>query len=136
LTTAAPETVLGPYPAKRGALTSTAAHPALVRDDRDRVAVLHALAWRWYGAEHPRTTGAWALNACGFLPSFLAIRGDGSNPQERAESITYPTLGQVVLTLSLNGQVIDANSPITSVVYDVDRDQTTWTMDWQDLDYV
>ncbi len=124
-----------PYAPKRQALAYTVT-PARIRDDRDRVAILHALAWRWYGDAFPRTTGRWALRCCGMLSSFSAIRGDASNPRATAEDITYPRLGQLVMVLSTNGQAIDCNAPITSVVYDVDDDVTAWTMDWQDLDYV
>jgi hypothetical protein len=116
-------------PGLRNAAGGTANAPGILRDDRSALAQLHALACSWYLDE--RRTASWALNACGFLPSFQVADSNG----DPGSSVTYPTIGQLVTTITAAGQIHTVNTPITSVHYDRERDQTTWTTDWGQLDF-
>lgn len=107
--------------------------PGLLRDDRAALARQHYLAWSWYGTD--RRTAAWALRACGFLPSFDAYSGLGI-PTNGASTnvVTYPTLGKTVNTLKANGETLTINTPITRISYDNRTGTTTWETDWCTLD--
>lgn len=94
-----------------------------LKDDRDKLAALAALAITWYAV--PRITASWQLRACGFLGYFLDING--------AQQL-YPQLGYVVKQMSAGGGLYDINTPITMMHFDVEENKTTWTTDWSDLD--
>lgn len=118
-------------PGVRGACGATVNAPGILRDDRARVAVLHALACAWYLSDHRPCT--WTLRCCGLLPTF-SIVSDGSNQIEPDATVAYPRLGQFVTTLAANGQTEIVDVPITGVVYNHQSGTTTWSADWIDLD--
>ncbi len=95
-----------------------------VRDDRDSLAQLHALAWAWYGAE--RRTATFQLRDCGLLPSFV---------QQDTTAVTYPQLGDLIGTLTAGGTAWTLNTPVTGVIFDAQDNTTTWLTDWSDLDF-
>jgi hypothetical protein len=111
------------HPPSRGACGATADSPGVLRDDRGALAFRHALAAEWFLRE--RRTSTWALNACGFLPSFTYAGGGTTD---------YPTLGQLVTRMSAGGQLHTINTPITSVTY-ASEGVTTWATDWPELDF-
>ncbi len=121
--------------AERGACgaTLTPTHkPGILRDDRLRVSVLHALACAWYLLEHRPAT--WTIRGCGLLPSF-GVTSDG-DPQidDNGTPVTYPTLGQLLRTLTANGQETVHNAPITGIIYNHQAQTTILSCDWVDLD--
>jgi hypothetical protein len=63
--------------------------------------------------------------------TFDTIDTDG----EDAGAITYPTIGKCVQYLYANGSKITLNTPITRCHYDHQAGITTWSTDWQDLDF-
>lgn len=107
----------------------------LLRDDRDALARLHALAVAWYGplfdllgthSDEPARRGAsWTLRCCGDVPSSQTY--DGGN-------VVYPDVGKVVTTIAANGQQYRLMTPVSSFAYDHIQGTTTWTTDWTDLD--
>ncbi len=119
----------GNYPAKRGATGTT---PAILRDDRSALARLHAMATAWYRPTPPGGTpsvirnASWTLRCCGDIPSGTDYDGGG---------VVYPTCGKVVQYLYANGQKIELNTVVSGVAYDNTNGATTWTTDWQDLDF-
>ena len=115
----------------RAACGGTLTAPGILRDDRARVAVLHALACAWYLVEHRPTS--WTLRACGLLPSFGTASADDTEI-EATGTQTYPTLGQLVTTLAANGQTVEINAPITGIIYNHQSQTSTWSCDWVDLD--
>jgi hypothetical protein len=129
--------------AVRGALGSTTT-PAIIRDDRDALAVLHALAWQWYGSPaqvggQTRQTMTYTIRDCGLLGSFSAYRHDPPGPPEVGATVTaipYPTLGQMVSQMQFGGEIVPIYTPITGIEYDHQEWETTFVTDWQDLDYV
>jgi len=122
----------------RNCLTQTT-NPAILRDDRGKLAARHELAWKWYGPATTRRTGSWTIRCCGFLSSFSAFRHDSDKPADfegTPISITYPKIGEFITTYGYAGQSgATMNSPVTSVEYDHETGETTWTTDWVDLDY-
>lgn len=108
--------------------------PGKLRDDRAKLAQLHAMAWSWYG--QLRRSAQWSLRDCGFLGSYQAFAGssvptDGSSPS----SWLYPGLGQIVTTITANGQTEDVNTPVTRIHYDNVTGVTRWETDWCGLDF-
>ncbi len=123
------------YTARRGACGGTLTNPGVLRDDRARVAVLHALACAWYLQEH--RPASWTLRCCGLLPNFgvsTAVAVDASAEIDPTSVVAYPTLGQLVTTLAANGQTITVNAPITGIIYNHQSQTTTWSCDWIDYD--
>jgi hypothetical protein len=121
-------------PAKRNAAGGAGAVPGIIRDDRDALAVAHAMAWSWYGTR--RTSGKWALRDCGLLPDFGILSGDNAAAPARK---AYPKIGLVVNEMYASGHVsggtpILLRTPITRIHYDHVQGVTTWFTDWQDLD--
>lgn len=110
---------------KRGAGGAAAEQPGYLRDDRDALSRIHAMACAWYLS--PRQTARWTLRACGMLPSFTAGL-DGS------ETITYPRMGELITSFSAGGQINTLNTPVTSITYRHTDGRTTWETDWQELD--
>ena len=114
-----------------GMRTAGGTTPGILRDDRSALARLHALAVAWYRPQQPGVAQAvhrnasWALRCCGDIPTSTAYDGGG---------VIYPTCGYVVTNLLANGQTIQINSVVSSVVYNNENGTTTWTTDWQDLD--
>ncbi len=104
--------------------------PGFLRDDRDALSRLHAMACAWYLS--PRQTAHWTLRACGMLPSFETL---GDDPGSATEVVTYPTMGQLVTDFKANGQIYTLNTPITSIHYDHQSGKTSWETDWQELDF-
>lgn len=105
--------------------------PGILRDDRTRVAILHALACAWYLQDHHPCS--WTIRGCGFLPSF-GIVSDGSSKLDPDATIAYPTVGQFVTTITASGQKITVNVPITGKIYNHQAQTTTFSCDWSDLD--
>jgi hypothetical protein len=128
----------GTYPVKRAASPGPAGI-GILRDDREQLALLHALAVSWYGPgadpNNPppeRRIARWSLKACGFLRDFdNDPSGDGSS----LTAVEYPRLGQFVTQIKAGGTIWDINTPITSVSYDNVTGITTWSTDWSDLDF-
>ncbi len=122
----------GGYAARRGAVGATTQAPGLLRDDRAALALLHAMAWSWYGSTSTHRSASWALKACGFLPNYSAYAGTRitGDPVD----VTYPTIGQVVTTLTANGGDKALNTPVTRVHYDAERGVTTWSTEWHELE--
>lgn len=106
-----------------------------LRDDRAALAKLHALAVAWYGPTEDllgngifdtrRRGCTWGLRCCGDIPSSTDYDGGG---------VIYPDCGQVIQTISANGQAYLAYTPVSSFAYDNTNGITTWTTDWCDLD--
>jgi hypothetical protein len=119
----------GAYPAKRNAGGSS---PGILRDDRSALARLHAMAVAWYRPRLPGVPDAivrnasWSLRCCGDIPSSTDYDGG---------SVIYPTCGKVVRYLYANGQQLSLNTVCSSVSYDNTSGTTTWTTDWQNLDF-
>lgn len=110
----------------------TASDNIVVRDDRARLYTLHQLAWAWYGSD--RRSASWQLRCCGLLPTF-------KTGTLGLSSTSYPKLGYVVTTLkhsgiSSAGEDTTMNTPITSIAYDNNSGVTTWSTNWQELDFV
>lgn len=127
--------VSGYSPAKRGAAAGTSGFAGLLRDDRDALARLHYLAVAWYGPLDDLLTGenqstrrgaSWSLRCCGDIPTSETYDGGG---------VVYPDVGQVVQYLYANGQKLNIQTPVSSFTYDNEQGITTWTTDWQDLDF-
>lgn len=102
--------------------------PYVIRDDRNDLSQIAALAWTYYGTVHNPCT--WAMKDCGFLSSFETSSG---------ETLKYPRLGQYVgnIYYSLDtvtglGDAISvpAKTNITCIHYDHDRAVTTWRTDY------
>lgn len=122
-------------PPKRAA-NPTSSPPGILRDDRNALARLHALAVAWYGPLYDllgqQETGpirrgcSWSLRCCGDIASAVDYDGGG---------VVYPTPGQLVKYISANGQRLRLMTPVSSYVYDNTTGVSTWTTDWQDLDF-
>lgn len=110
-------------PAKRAAAAGAGAVPGIIRDDRDALALTHALAWSWYGTR--RTSAQWALNACGLLADFEVDGGD---------RVKFPKIGQLVKEIKASGGSLAIKTPISRVHYSHTEGRATWFTDWQDLD--
>jgi hypothetical protein len=85
----------------------------IMRDDRAKLARLHALAWTWYGRS--RRTANWKLRACGPLTEDY-------------------DLGDLVTDLAYQAGVDQVETPITSIDYDATDDATAYQTEWSDLD--
>jgi hypothetical protein len=116
---------------RRFACGATVDAPGILRDDRARVAVLHALACAWYLQDH--LPCEWAIRGCGLLPSF-GIVADNSNQIDPSGTVTYPVLGQFVTTLAANGQTVTVNVPLTGIIYNHQDQTSRFSCDWIDLD--
>lgn len=121
------------FPGVRGAGSGTSGSFSgggvcgILRDDRAALASRHFLASAWYLVGH--TPIAWQLRDCGSLPAFATTTGP----------VAFPRLGQVVATLSANGQTgMTPNTPITSMHVDNRQEGciTSWQTDWSELDFV
>ena len=125
----------GGYAARRGACGATVAQPGLLRDDRAALAKQHALAWAWFGNDTPHRSASWGMRACGFLDSFDAYSGTEVEQDGITTSVDYPTLGNVVTTLSANGEIHTLNTPITRIAYDNTVGLTRWETEWSSLEF-
>ena len=122
-------------PGKRAA-ASGATTAGLLRDDRSPLARLHALAVAWYGPltdllgnpsdQVLRRNVSWSLRCCGDIASAADYDGGG---------VIYPDVGELVTFINANGQRLRVMTPVSSFVYDNVTGTTTWTTDWQDLDF-
>lgn len=116
-------------PGKRNAGGVT---PGILRDDRSALARMHALAVAWYRpriAGHPVAeirNASWSIRCCGDIPSTEDYDGGG---------VVYPSCGQMVGDLFANGETHAVNTVVSSIAYDNTNGSTTWTTDWQDLDF-
>lgn len=115
---------------KRDAAGAAGTLPGRIRDDRNALARIHALACAWY--LRPRRTATWTLYCCGFLDSFTSVTDQETGA---TESIAYPRIGQVVTTLRAAGQTRTLDTPISRISYRHDRQATTWETDWPELDF-
>jgi hypothetical protein len=104
--------------------------PTILRDDRDSLSFIAALAWAYFGSVH--NPAVWSLNDCGFLSTFTDIGG---------KAIAYPALGQLVGKITYSGSPGNGvetsaalNTPITCIHYDHDAMTTTWHTDYVDYD--
>ncbi len=122
----------GGYAARRNAVGASATSPGILRDDRTALALIHALSWAWYGSTSTHRSASWSLKACGFLPSYSAY--SGTTISGTAADVTYPTIGQVVTTLTANGADQTLNTPVTRVHYDAERGVTSWSTEWHELE--
>ncbi len=130
------------FTARRGACNASLSMPGILRDDRRRVAFLHALACAWYLTDH--RPASWTMRCCGLLPEFgVSAHYDNlSTPPKEVPSpdidpsttVSYPILGQHVHTLAANGQTTTIDAPITGIIYNHQSQTTTWSCDWVDLD--
>jgi hypothetical protein len=116
------------YPPERGVLGSLGGTTyRILRDDRDRLARRHFLAWSWYGVA--RQTITYQMKGCMLLPSFEVEDERGVRSE-----VTYPRLGQVIDTVQAGGVANVSNTPITGVDYDNEIGVSTLESDWSDLD--
>jgi hypothetical protein len=122
---------------KRGACR-TGTGTGILRDDRLALLSRHELACRWYGlpdaAGKPgesRRSASWSLRAFGLGGTFAIVDENGKD----AGTVDYPTIGKCVQYLYTNGSKITLNTPITRVRYDHQNGVTTWSTDWQELDF-
>lgn len=113
---------------RRGAGGGASALPGILRDDRDALARIHAMACAWYLS--PRLTAHWTLRACGLLPNFITQDRAGTG----TTTVNYPTLGAVVTDFKAGGQIYSLNTPVTMIHYDHSNGRTTFETDWQELD--
>ena len=118
----------GSHPPLRGA----GGVNGILRDDRLLLAQAHWRSVAWYGPSavlgdpSPKRNASWALRCCGDIPSSEDYDGG---------TCVYPDVGQNVTTLTANGQKYSIRTPVSSIVYDNESGITTWTTDWQDLDF-
>ncbi len=124
-------TISSGHAPRRTACGGTADAPGILRDDRSALARIHYLSWIWYGRE--RRTATWALRCCGSLPSFLAHAGVGISGSPTA--MVYPKIGQTVISLAANGGTVQPMTPITRVAYNNRAGITTWSTDWNELEF-
>lgn len=122
-----------PAPGRRNSGQSSAGIAGSLRDDRRRLAQLHALACAWYLQD--RRSAKWSLRACGFLDSFDNVSSDSHTGASVTTAIPYPKLGQMVTDLNASGQTFTVNTPITWISYSQRDGVTQWTTDWQDRDF-
>lgn len=99
-----------------------------IRDDRNELSFIAALAWEYYGNIHNPAT--WGINDCGLLTSFVTDDG---------VTIPYPKLGQMVGKVTHAGtqaQPIKAtlNTNITSIHYLHEQGQTWFRTDYVSYD--
>lgn len=110
--------------------------PTIIRDDRNSLAVIGALASKYYLEIH--NPGEWALKDCGFLTKFANEAGD---------PVYYPKVGQLVGKVTYGGGKVSddgntvskpaeaqLNTPITCVHYDHEQGITQWKTDYIDYD--
>lgn len=91
----------------------------IIRDDRDAMSFMFALAKKYYGEVH--NPGTWSLRDFGLRSSYATQTG----------SSTFPTLGQLVSTVAVSPtEKITLNTPITSIHYDNNECITTWRTDY------
>lgn len=133
LDTATGSSTLG-YAGRRNACLGTATSPGILRDDRSALARAHHLAWAWFGSDSTHQSATWALRACGLLPSFSAYSGSNVTTGTPAD-VAYPQLGQVVTTITANGQDLALNTPVTRVAYDAEAGVTTFSTEWNELSF-
>jgi hypothetical protein len=122
----------GGYAARRNAVGASTQAPGILRDDRVGLAAIHALAWAWFGSTSTHRSASWSLKACGFLPSYSAYSGAAASGTPA--DVSYPTIGQVVTTLTANGTETTLNTPVTRVHYDAEKAVTSWSTEWHDLE--
>lgn len=109
----------------------------ILRDDRLTLCAIHQLAARWYGlpvdtfAGEARRSASWSLRCGGLTGSFAVVNADGTDNG----TVSYPPIGYVVHYLYANGSRYELNTPITRIRYDHVTGTTTWTTDWQELDF-
>lgn len=132
----------GGYPAKRAACRSSGG-AGILRDDRLALCARHIMAARWYGLPTPtngtgtmqaaesKRSASWQLRCGGLAGGFETVSETGESEGETA----YPALGELVRYLYANGSKITLNTPITRIHYDHQQGITTWTTDWQELDF-
>lgn len=116
---------------RRAAGAGTADAPGILRDDRSALARMHYLTWAWYGSA--RRTATWALRCCGSLSSFEAYDGSGISGSPSAKP--YPTLGAMITSMAANGESHQINTPVTRIAYDNGSGITTWSTDWNELEF-
>jgi hypothetical protein len=112
-------------PAKRtaGADSETTGIQRL-RDDREWLTRLHALACAWYLNDHRTLT--WTLRSAPGL-----FEGDAPAAPALGTLITAAT--STTRTDQIRTDTI--NTPVTAIVYDHEAATTTYTTDWADLDF-
>ncbi len=111
------------HPPRYAAGGGGVSEPGILRDDRAALARNHALACAWY--LEPRRTASWALRCFGLFPSFLDRTG---------AAIDYAQLGEVVHTLSANGQSVAVDTPVVLIRYNNETGVTSWETGWSSLD--
>lgn len=120
---------------KYGAAGGSGTTPGIIRDDRDRLASVHAMAQRWYLDIH--------------VGIRLSMNGDGFVQWRDANGglNDWPKLGYVLRNFSFsqrNGAVFDStvqqstfteelNTPLTAIYYDASTDSTEFTSDWTEM---
>jgi hypothetical protein len=91
----------------------------VIRDDRNQLALIAALAWDYHGRDH--NPCVIELRDCGLLTSYQS--GD--------TTIDYPMVGQLLNNVFVTSSVtVASKTPITSVHYDHDTGTTVWRTDY------
>lgn len=93
----------------------------LIRDDRRRLSIAHGHASRWYLTEYPRKSCEWSIY--------------GHPLSDQQDGTAWPTMGQIVSTMTAAGATSAAQTPVSRIDYDHETGMTTWATDWADLEW-
>lgn len=104
---------------------------AILRDDRDRLAVILAEASVWY--LNRRQTATWTLHDIGWSDGWNPAQEDGT--EDDTTLIPWPELGDLVDTFSYSGRTETIQTPITRTEYDHEQGTFTWVTSWSDRDW-
>ena len=99
-------------------------------DDRPNLDVAINLAWSWYGTD--RRTASWQQRSCYEVPWYP---DDGTGWADVESPQWQPYIGDMMTTITASGQAWVINTPVTHIHFDATKHMTTWTTDWNDLDF-
>lgn len=103
----------------------------VLRDDRDRLAVILAEAAVWYLTT--RLTGTWTLRDFGWSDGWHPAAEDGS--EDTGTLNAWPQLGQLMHQLSYSGRTETLDTPVTRFDYSDETGESTWATSWSDRDW-
>lgn len=117
--------------ARRGAGLGTYSSPGILRDDRDRLAIIHGIASQYFLTVRQRAS--WAQNYCGLVPFKRCVTGDPLTPTTTNDSA--PSIGQFIVNIQFGGNLNPIQTPVSRVVYNHQLGKTNWSTDWFDLNF-
>jgi hypothetical protein len=99
----------------------------VIRDDRNALSFISALAFEYYGRLH--NPGTWTLRDCGLMSKYSTLAG----------SVQYPRLGMLIGDVTYAGHAgsetkVTLNTSVTSIHYDHESGSTTWRTDFVAFD--